>query len=215
MRSETIASPAGEAATTHRAPRRAAVGWLGRRSHAVWVRPRCCWLWAVDVVHRPTAASSQPVTGGHSFAGTAICSLRSAVVSARCWTGEHVTVVWSERRLVPAARFDELVSRAATVGVSVSHRAAQFLDGWCFPCGLSGSLAFPAVQVGFGGLAGGENCLPPVRGGGHRESGSHRPGSRDGTGLPRVGSGPTRTRALAHRKPRVPAGHSFPQPPGA
>jgi hypothetical protein len=41
-----------------------------------------------------------------------------------------------KRRLVPSARFDELVSRAATVGVSVRHRAAQFLDGWCFPRGL-------------------------------------------------------------------------------
>jgi hypothetical protein len=34
----------------------------------------------------------------------------------------------SERGLVPAARFDELLSRAATVGVSVGHRAAQLLD---------------------------------------------------------------------------------------
>jgi len=34
----------------------------------------------------------------------------------------------SERGLVPAARFDELLSRAAAVGVSVGHRAAQFRD---------------------------------------------------------------------------------------
>jgi hypothetical protein len=51
---------------------------------------------------------------------------------------------------------DELLSCAAAVGVSVGHRAAQLLDAWCWPCGLSGSLAFPAVQVGFGSLAGGE-----------------------------------------------------------
>ena len=77
--------------------RRDAQPWgPGRRSHAVWVRPRRCRLWAVDVVHRPTAASSQPVTGGHSFAGTAICSLRSAVVSAGGRTGEHVTVARAE-----------------------------------------------------------------------------------------------------------------------
>ena len=61
-----------------------------------------------------------------------------------------------KRRLVPAARLDELLSRAAAVGVSVGHGAAQLLDGWCFPGGLFGSLAFPAVQVVFGGLAGGE-----------------------------------------------------------
>ena len=61
-----------------------------------------------------------------------------------------------KRRLVPAARMDEPLSRAATVGVSVGHRAAQLLDTWCLRRGLSGSLAFPAVQAGFGGLAGGE-----------------------------------------------------------
>jgi len=54
------------------------------------------------------------------------------------------------------ARLDELLGRAATVGVSVGHGAAQLLDGWCLRCGLSGSLAVPAVQVVFGGLAGGE-----------------------------------------------------------
>jgi len=61
-----------------------------------------------------------------------------------------------KRRLVPVVRLDELLSRAATVGVSVGHGAAQLLDGWCLRCGLSGSLAFPSVQVVFGGLAGGE-----------------------------------------------------------
>jgi hypothetical protein len=61
-----------------------------------------------------------------------------------------------KRRLVPAARLDELLSRAATVGVGVGHCAAQFFDGWCFRCGLFGSLAFPAVKVVFGGLAGSE-----------------------------------------------------------
>ena len=61
-----------------------------------------------------------------------------------------------KRRLLPAPRLDELLSRAAMVGVSVGHRAAQLLDEWCFPYGLFGSLAFPAVQVVFGGLAGGE-----------------------------------------------------------
>jgi non-heme chloroperoxidase len=34
---------------------------------------------------------------------------------------------------------DELISRAATVGVGVGHGAAQFLDGWCFPCCLFSS----------------------------------------------------------------------------
>jgi len=29
-------------------------------------------------------------------------------------------------------------------------------EGWSFRCGLFGSLTFPAVQVGFGGLAGSE-----------------------------------------------------------
>jgi hypothetical protein len=57
---------------------------------------------------------------------------------------------------------DELLSRAATVGVGVGHRAAQFFDVaqffgvWCLRCRLSGSPAFPVVQVVFGGLAGGE-----------------------------------------------------------
>ena len=68
-----------------------------------------------------------------------------------------------ERRLVPAARLDELLGRAATVGVGVGHGAAQLPDEWCLRCGLSGSLAFPAVQVVFGGLAGGEE--EPARSG--------------------------------------------------
>ncbi|HEV3293883.1 MAG TPA: hypothetical protein VG123_33305, partial [Streptosporangiaceae bacterium] len=34
-----------------------------------------------------------------------------------------------KRRLVPAARLDELLGRAAAVGVGVGHGAAQFLDG--------------------------------------------------------------------------------------
>ena len=112
----------------------------------------------------PQPAWSQPVTGGHSFAGTVICSLRSAVVSAGAGQVSTLPSRGPKCRLVPVARLDELVSGAATVGVSLSHRAAQFLDGWCFPCGLSGSLTFPAVQVGFGGLAGGEE-LPASRSG--------------------------------------------------
>jgi hypothetical protein len=50
-----------------------------------------------------------------------------------------------ERHLVRAARLDELLSRAAAVGVGVGHGAAQLPDGWCLPCGLFGSLAFCAV----------------------------------------------------------------------
>ena len=61
-----------------------------------------------------------------------------------------------KRRLVPAAGLDELLGRAATVGVGVGHGAAQLSERWGFRCGLSGSLTFPAVQVGFGRLAGGE-----------------------------------------------------------
>jgi hypothetical protein len=61
-----------------------------------------------------------------------------------------------ERHLVPAARLDELLSRAAAVGVGVGHGTAQLPDGWCLPCGLFGSPAFCAVQFVFGGLTGGE-----------------------------------------------------------
>ena len=61
-----------------------------------------------------------------------------------------------KRHLVPAARSDELLGRAAAVGVGVGHGAAQLLDEWCFRYGLSGSFAFAAVQVVFGGLASGE-----------------------------------------------------------
>jgi hypothetical protein len=51
---------------------------------------------------------------------------------------------------------DEVLGGAATVRVSVGHGAAQFLDRWCLRCGLSGSPAFPAVHVVFGGLPGSE-----------------------------------------------------------
>jgi hypothetical protein len=71
------------------------------------------------------------------------------LLASGCWTDP-------KRHLVPAARLDELLGRAATVGVSVGHGAAQFLDGWGLRCGPFGSLACPAVQVVFGGLAGGE-----------------------------------------------------------
>lgn len=90
------------------------------------------------------------------MAGTVICSSRGAVASA----GEQGR--WAryrrgpKRHLVPAARLDELVSCAATVGVGVGHGAAQLSDRWCLRFGLSGSLAFPAIQVVFGGLAGSE-----------------------------------------------------------
>ena len=50
---------------------------------------------------------------------------------------------------------------------------------------------------------------PPVRGGGgHRESGSRRPGIRDGTDLPRAGSAPTCTRAVrTARRGCLPGSH--------
>ena len=94
----------------------------------------------------------------------ATCHAVRAVVSAVAGQVSTLPSRGPKRRLVPAARFDELVSRAATVGVSVGHRAAQLLDGWCFPRGLFGLLAFPAVQAVFGGLAGGEE-LPGSRSG--------------------------------------------------
>jgi hypothetical protein len=71
------------------------------------------------------------------------------LLASGCWTGP-------KRHLVPAARLDELLSRAATVGVSIGHGTAQLPDGWCLPCGLFGSPAFCTVQIVFGGLAGGE-----------------------------------------------------------
>jgi hypothetical protein len=71
------------------------------------------------------------------------------LLASGCWTGP-------KRRLVPAARLDELLGRAATVGVSVGHGTAQILDEWRVRCGPFDPLAFPAVQVVFGGLAGGE-----------------------------------------------------------
>src|SRR5690348_18252413 len=47
---------------------------------------------------------------------------------------------------------DELLDGAAAVGVSVGHGAAQLLDECRWRFGLPGWLAFPAVQVVFGGL---------------------------------------------------------------
>jgi carbamate kinase len=67
-----------------------------------------------------------------------------------------------ERQLVPVACLDELLSRAATVGVSVDHDAAQVPDSWCVRCDPFGPSPFLAVQVGFCGLAGGEE--EPARG---------------------------------------------------
>jgi hypothetical protein len=49
-------------------------------------------------------------------------------------------------------------------GVGVGYSSAQLLDGWCVRCGLFGSFGFPAVEVVFGGLAGGEE--EPARGSG-------------------------------------------------
>jgi hypothetical protein len=60
------------------------------------------------------------------------------------------------RRLVPAARLDELLGRAATVGVSIGHGAAQLPDGSCFRPDPFGPISLPVVQVVFGGRAGGE-----------------------------------------------------------
>src|SRR5690348_11748730 len=56
-----------------------------------------------------------------------------------------------QRRLVPAARFDELLGRAAAVGVSVDHDAAQVPDSRGWRCDPFGPLPFLAAQAGFGG----------------------------------------------------------------
>ena len=77
----------------------------------------------------PRGAWPHPVTGGHSFAGTAVCSLRSTIGSAGAGQVSTLPSRGPKRRLVPMARLDELLGRAATVGVSVGHRAAQLLDG--------------------------------------------------------------------------------------
>jgi hypothetical protein len=61
-----------------------------------------------------------------------------------------------KRRLIPAARLYELLGRAAAVGVSVGHGAAQLLYEWCLRCGLSASPAVAAVKGVFGGFASGE-----------------------------------------------------------
>ena len=109
---------------------------------------------------------------GQSFAGTVACSSPGAVVPARAGQMSTLPSRGPKRRLVPAARLDELLGGAATVGVSVGHGAAQLLDGWCLRCGLSDSLAFPAGQVVFGGLAGGEE--QPARPSGAVAATGHR-----------------------------------------
>jgi hypothetical protein len=106
-------------------------------------------------------------------------------------------VARAEAPSCPGGRFDELVSRAATVRVGVSHRAAQLLDGWCFPR----PVRLARVPRGTGRLRRPRGwrriARQPVRGrGGQREPGSRRPGIRNGTDLPRAGSAPTCNRAL-------------------
>ncbi len=66
-----------------------------------------------------------------------------------------------ERCLVPAARLDELIGRAAPVRVRVGHGAAQFPDrqfpgSWCSRPAPFGPFVLSLVQGGFGCLAGGE-----------------------------------------------------------
>ena len=78
------------------------------------------------------------------------------VVSARVGEVSTLPSRGPEHCLIPAVRLDELLGGAATVGVGVGHRTAQFLDERCLRYDLLGSLAFSAVQVVFGGLAGGE-----------------------------------------------------------
>ena len=135
--------------------------------------------------------------------------LASAVVSAGAGEVGTLPSRGPERCLVPAARLDELLGGAATVGVGVGHGAAQFLDGRCLRCGLSGSLAFPAVQVVFGGLAGGEE-KPAGRSGAMAVA-----GNRDHAGRVSVTAPVFPVRAVlpcvlccAHRQPRVSAGQS-------
>jgi len=53
-----------------------------------------------------------------------------------------------ERQLVPAVGLDELLSRAAPVGVGVDHGAAQVLDSGCSHAAPFGPLPFPAAPFG-------------------------------------------------------------------
>ena len=78
------------------------------------------------------------------------------VVSARVGEVGTLPSRGPEHCLIPAVRLDEVLGGTAPVGVGVGHGAAQFLDERCLRYGLLGSLAFSAVQVVFGGLAGGE-----------------------------------------------------------
>jgi hypothetical protein len=110
-----------------------------------------------ETIARSGPASYQYPAGRLQDIEPVICSSRSAVVSAGGRPGGHSAVMHGpERRLVPAARLDELPGCAAAVGVSVGHGAAQLIDEWRLPPGPFGPLAFAAVQVVFGGLAGGE-----------------------------------------------------------
>ena len=93
---------------------------------------------------------ARPMTGRPPFTGLRV-QLRQSTATAMT-APPLPSASPPERRLVPAARLDELLGRAAMVGVSVGHYAAQFLDGWC---DRRRSLASCAFQIGFGGLAGG------------------------------------------------------------
>jgi carbamate kinase len=53
-----------------------------------------------------------------------------------------------ERQLVPAVGLDELLSRAAPVGVGVDHGAAQVFDSGCSHAAPFGPLPFPAAPFG-------------------------------------------------------------------
>ena len=107
-------------------------------------------------------------------AGIVICSSPSAVVPAGADEMSALRSREPECGLVPAPGLDELLGGAAAVGVGVGHSAAQLCDGRCVRRGLSGSLAVRAVQVVFGGLAGGEE--EPAR-----------PGRWPGTGITPAG----------------------------